>query len=256
MFFKKDEVSKILEDFKNYAYKDKEFLQFMKGLRSLYEKSIEEVMKPMVDVIVVSEDDSLEEMVERFVKYRYSKYPVISYEGDKIVGIAHIKDVIMYLDRIKNLTVKEISRKPVYLPHSMSCMKALRILQKNRMSMGLVVDEFGNVIGIITIEDLLEEVAGEIYEEHDVEEFRYEVLEDGWVRLSAKLSVSEVEEILGVSLGEVESSTIGGYLIEKLGRIPEKGEEIDIPPLKFFVEEVEPQRVKTIRVKKVGYEVY
>jgi len=78
----------------------------------------------------------------------------------------------------------------------------------------------------------------------------------GGVRLSAKLSVSEVEEMLGVSLGEVESSTIGGYLIEKLGRIPEKGEEIDIPPLKFFVEEVEPQRVKTIRVKKVGYEVY
>jgi putative hemolysin len=111
MFFKKDEISKILEDFKNYAYKDKEFLQFMRGLRSLYEKSIEEVMKPMVDVIVVSEDNSLEEMVERFVKYRYSKYPVISYEGDKIVGIAHIKDVIMYLDRIKNLTVKEISRK-------------------------------------------------------------------------------------------------------------------------------------------------
>jgi len=118
-----------------------------------------------------------------------------------------------------------------------------------------VVDEFGNVIGIITLEDLLEEVVGEIYEEHDVEEFRYEILEDGWIRLSAKLPISEVEEILGLDLEEVESSTIGGYLIEKLGRIPEKGEEIDIPPLKFFVEEVEPQRIKTIRVKKVGYEV-
>jgi Hemolysins and related proteins containing CBS domains len=130
MFFKKDEVSKILEDFKNYAYKDKEFLQFLKGLKSLYEKSVEEVMKPMVDVVVISEDDNLEDIMERFIKYRYSKYPVISYEGDKIVGIAHIKDVIMYLDNIKKLTVKEISRNPVYLPHSMSCMKALRILQK------------------------------------------------------------------------------------------------------------------------------
>ncbi len=255
MFFRRDEVSKLLDEFREYAYNDKEFLQFLKGLKSLYQKSVEEVMKPMVDVVVVSEDDSLKEMVDRFVKYRYSKYPVMSYEGDKIVGIAHIKDVIIYLDNIESLTVKEVSRKPIYLPHSMSCMKALRILQRNRMSMGLVVDEFGNVIGIITLEDLLEEVVGEIYEEHDVEEFRYEILEDGWVRLSAKLSISEVEEILGVNLGEVESSSIGGYLIEKIGRIPEKGEEINIPPLKFLVEDVEPQRIKTIRVRKIGYEV-
>ncbi len=255
MFFRRDEISKLLDEFREYAYDDQEFLQFLKGLKSLYQKSVEEVMKPMVDVVVVSEDDSLKEMVDRFVKYRYSKYPVMSYEGDKIVGIAHIKDVIIYLDNIENLTVKEVSRKPIYLPHSMSCMKALRILQRNRMSMGLVVDEFGNVIGIITLEDLLEEVVGEIYEEHDVEEFRYEVLEDGWIRLSAKLSISEVEEILGVNLGEVESSSIGGYLIEKIGRIPEKGEEINIPPLKFLVEDVEPQRIKTIRVRKIGYEV-
>ncbi|MEO0147272.1 MAG: hemolysin family protein [candidate division WOR-3 bacterium] len=258
MFFKKDELGKIIDKFRQEASKDGEFFQVLKGLQNLYEHTVEEVMKPRVDVVMLSETDTLREMVEKFVEHRYSKYPVISEDGDKIIGVAHIKDLLLHLeDDIDKLTVRDIMREPFYIPHSMSCLRALKFLQQKRLSIGLVVDEYGNVIGIVTIEDLLEEIVGEIYEEHDKDEFRYEYLENGWIRMSAKLSLSEVEEILGIEFGETESSSIGGYVIEKLGRMPEKGEEFEIPPLKFIIEDVEPQRIITLLVRKAdGNEIY
>lgn len=250
MFFKKDELSNLLEYFRQKAKDDKEFYQMLKGVKRIYEHTAEDVMKPRVDLVMLHEDDTLKDMIEKFIEHRYSKYPVISKDGDKIVGVAYIKDVFLHMDNLDGKLVGEIMKEPFYIPHSMNCLKALQSLQERRLSIGIVVDEYGSVIGIVTIEDILEEIVGEIYEEHDKTEFRYEVLEDGWIRASAKLPLSEVEEILGVSFEQTESSSIGGYVIEKLGRIPDKGEKFKIPPLEFVAEEVHPQRIITLLIKK------
>ncbi len=250
MFFKKDELGRLLESFKHLADRDKEFHKVLKGLKRLYEHTAEEAMKPRVDIVMLSENDTLKDLVDKFVEHRYSKYPVISEDGDKIVGVAYIKDVFLHLDKdLSGIQVKNIMRKPFYIPHSMSCLKALKSLQKENLSVGLVVDEYGSVIGIVTIEDLVEEIVGEIYEEHDKAEFRYETLENGWVRVSAKLPLSEVEDILGIEFGETESTSIGGYVIENLGRIPERGEEFNINSLMFIAEDVQPQRIVTLLIK-------
>ncbi len=255
MFFKRDELKDLLNDLKKHAERDKELLDLLKGVYRLSTKTTEEVMRPRVDVIMVSEDDTLMDLVEKFKEHRYSKYPVLSSEGDRIVGVAHIKDVFFHMNEdLSAVPVSRIRRDALFVPGAQSCYRTLKSMQQERVSMGMVVDEYGSVIGIVTIEDLLEEIVGEIYEEHDLKEEKYEPLEDGSFLVNARISISELEEILGVDLGETESTSVAGLIIEKLGGLPKEGDVVKVNGLEMEVKEVTPQRILSVVVRRVGGE--
>ncbi len=255
MFFKRDELKDLLNDLKKHAERDKELLDLLKGVYRLSTKTTEEVMRPRVDVIMVSEDDTLMDLVEKFKEHRYSKYPVLSSEGDRIVGVAHIKDVFFHMNEdLSAVPVSRIRRDALFVPGAQSCYRTLKSMQQERVSMGMVVDEYGSVIGIVTIEDLLEEIVGEIYEEHDLKEEKYEPLEDGSFLVNARISISELEEILGVDLGETESTSVAGLIIEKFGGLPKEGDVVKVNGLEMEVKEVTPQRILSVVVRRVGGE--
>ncbi|NPB04444.1 MAG: HlyC/CorC family transporter [Thermotogae bacterium] len=254
MFFKKDDNDKLLEDLKELLKENDKFADLLKGVKRSMEKNVEEVMRPRTEVIMVLEDDSLDDLVQKFVQHRYSKYPVLSERENKIVGIAHIKDVFFHLDKdLKDVLVKEIKKEALFIPATQNCIMALKDLQRRRTSMGIVVDEYGSEIGIVTIEDILEEIVGDIYEEHD----RYEVhivqiaKDPPTYEVSAWLPLSELEERLSVDFGETESTSVGGFMIEKLGRMPEKGERITVENLEIVATEVSPQRVQKVLIRKL-----
>ncbi len=255
MFFRKSELDELLDDLRKSAEKDGELLDLLKGVYRLSTKTTEEVMRPRVDVVMVSENDTLMDLVEKFKEHRYSKYPVLSAEGDKIVGVAHIKDVFFHLNEDLNaVPVSRIRRDALFVPGAQSCYRTLKSMQQESVSMGMVVDEYGSVIGIVTIEDLLEEIVGEIYEEHDLKEEKYEPLEDGSFLVNARISISELEELLGVDLGETESTSVAGLIIERLGGLPKGGEVVRVDGLEMEVKEVTPQRILSVIVRRAEEE--
>lgn len=255
MFFRKSELDELLDELRKHAEKDEEVLALLKGVYRLSTKTTEEVMRPRVDVVMVSEDDTLMDLVEKFKEHRYSKYPVLSAEGDRIVGVAHIKDVFFHLNEdLNSVPVSRIRRDALFVPGAQSCYKTLKNMQKESVSMGMVVDEYGSVIGIVTIEDLLEEIVGEIYEEHDLKEEKYEPLGDGSYLVNARISISELEDLFGVDLGETESTSVAGLIIERLGGLPKGGEVVRVDGLEMEVKEVTPQRILSVVVRRTGGE--
>jgi len=252
MFFRKSDLDELLDDIKALAGKDKELVDLIKGIHRLSTRTTEEVMRPRVDVVMVSEDDTLMDLVEKFREHRYSKYPVLSSEGDRIVGVAHIKDVFFHLDKdLSSVPVSDIMRDAFFVPAAQVCYKTLKALQREKISLAMVVDEYGSVIGIVTIEDLVEEIVGEIYEEHDLQEEKYRELEDGSYLVNAWMPISELEDLLGVDFGETESTSVGGFLIEKLGGLPEEGKVVRVDGVELEAREVTPQRILSVVVRKV-----
>ncbi len=261
MFFKRDEIDLIVEELKEKVQTQRDLrdlYDLLKGVKRLYEKTTEEVMKPRIDVVMISEDDTLQDLVDKFLEHKYSRYPVLSSSGDRIVGIAHVKDVFSHINEdLRTIKVRDIlkgneKREPTFIPASQNCLRTLKELQSKKVAIGIVVDEYGNVIGIVTIEDLLEEIVGEIYEEHDREEEKYEKIDKGRYIFNASVPLAEVEEMLGIDFGDTESTSLGGFIIERMGSIPNVGESIRVGDYVLTVKEVSPQRILKVLVEKWG----
>ncbi len=215
------------------------------------DKTVEEVMVPRVDMVTLRENMSAMEVIGVYKKHGYSKMPVFRESGEGVIGILYIKELIRNIERIDSLKAKDLAIRPYYIPDSKRVLDALREFQKRRVSIALVVDEFGSVLGLITLEDLLEEIVGEIFEEFDVEEVQYQQLDDGSYIINTRIDLEEASKILGVPLESEDVHTLAGYLMEKLERVPLKGEKFEINGVAFEVVEGSQQRVKKVKAKVV-----
>lgn len=213
------------------------------------DKTVEEAMIPRVDMVTVRENMSAMDVIGVYKKHGYSKMPIFRDSGEGVVGILYIKELIRNIEKIKTLKARDLAIRPYYIPDSKKVLDALREFQKRRVSIALVVDEFGSVLGLITLEDLLEEIVGEIFEEFDVEEVQYQSLEDGSYIFNTRIELEEASKILGVNLESEDVHTLAGYLMEKLERVPLKGEKFEINGVAFEVIEGTQQRVKKVKAK-------
>ena len=223
-------------------------------IRSIFELGetlVREVMVPRPDVVSVAASDPIGEVVRAAVDGGYSRLPVRAPEdADRFVGVVYAKDLLRRLatepDRIDWLDLK---RPPTFVPETKRCDELLRELQSEAVHLALVVDEYGEFVGLVTIEDVLEEIVGEIVDEHDHEEVLVEPLGDGRVRVDARLGVDDLNELLGVSLPEEGWDTVGGLLFATLGRIPVAGERIELGGAAIEVERVQGRRVAKVVVE-------
>ncbi len=186
-----------------------------------------------------------------FRKTGFSKMPVIRDRVDHITGILHIKELLRHLGKSDVKTVKDIALNPSFFPENKNVLETLQEFQKRRLSIGIVVDEFGSVLGLITLEDLLEEIVGEIWEEFDRMETLYEVQPDGSILFQTKIELEEASEVLGVPLDGGEVATLGGWIMAHLNRVPSEGETFEIQGLEFTVVEATPQRLKRVLVRRL-----
>ncbi len=211
-------------------------------------KTLAEIMVPRVDMVAVKAAMSLREVVQVFRQHGYSKMPVIEKRMDQVVGVVHIKEVIRYLDRLDTKTARDIALPPRFFPETKTVLETLEEFKRNRVSLGLVVDERGTVVGLVTLEDLLEEIVGEIQEEYDREEKLYEVRTDGTILMNSKLEIQKVAELLGLEIPKNGNriSTLGGLLMASLDHVPAPGEKITIQGVEFEVLEASPQRVQWV----------
>ena len=232
---------------------ENELLKNLAGLRGI---TASDVMVPRVDIVSVAMSDDFNEIVKQLIKTNHSRVPVRNENLDDIVGILHIKDVLANLFLKEKQNIQTLLKKPIFVSPSISLLDLLYEMRIKRRHLALVVDEYGGIDGLVTIEDLVEELVGEIEDEHDLSsECRLEKLEDGSIVVEARiiidLLVDFTQSVRKEDLNE-EIETLGGFIVSIAGRVPVKGEVIKYSPsgLKFEILEADPRKV--ILVKIIG----
>jgi putative hemolysin len=230
--------------------------EMIRGVIDLEETVVREVMTPRVDVVGISEEATLRDLLAATTLHGYSRLPVYRESLDDVRGVVYARDLLKYLGRSDDLEttrVAELMQPPQYVPETSSVLALMRDMRLRKNHLAVVVDEFGGTAGLVTLEDIIEEITGEIYDETDEEEeLDFEDLADGSVRIRASVHLEEVEDRFRVDLGEEgegEYDTLAGFLISELGRIPQVGESLAVPGMRFTVEEADERRVTIVRAE-------
>ncbi len=205
-----------------------------------------EVMVPRTDVVYIERTKTLRQAMSLFLRSGFSRIPVVGEDLDDIVGFAYIKDISKRVfDRQAAQTTEQVESmmRPVFhVPDSKPVDDLLREMQAERRHIAVVVDEYGGTAGVVTIEDILEEIVGEITDEFDPEEQSVEALEDGSRRVSARFPVDDLDEILGVGIEDDEIDSVGGLMAKYLGKVPIPGSTVEVEGLRFTAEEAKGRR--------------
>ncbi len=217
------------------------------------DKKVREVMTDRTKMVCIEQNSSLEDLRKIIKDSDYSRIPVYHQQRDKIVGVVHIKD-LFGADKSKH-GVKEIMRSPIFVPYATPLSVVLKELKKERTHLAIVVDEYGGVGGIVTMEDLLEEIVGEIEDEYDEHKHNGEeikIQKDGSAIVSAEADIDEVNEKLGIFLPENADvyESVGGFIESQLGKIPQKGESIEHSGVRIDILESDEKRIKKVRITK------
>jgi putative hemolysin len=229
---------------------------FINNVFDFDDKVVADVMVHRTRVVAISLDSSLDDIVEIINSEKFTRIPVYEDSIDNIVGVLHVKDLLLYFtNNRENLPfdIKNFIRKPYFVPESKKLDELFRELQVKKIHMVVVVDEYGGTAGIITVEDLLEEIVGSILDEYDEEEYKYEKLDESTYLFDGSISLNQVAELIGVILPVEEYETLSGYVIGQLGQIPEEDEKpvVELDNLVFKVEEIEDKMLSRIKVCKV-----
>ena len=210
--------------------------------------SVEEVMIPRIDMIAIEENCSLEEIIEIFKKEQFSRIPVYQGTIDYIIGILYIKDLIFFDMSKENFDIKKYIRKPYFTYEFKPITELFSEMRSKRIHMAIVLDEYGGTAGIITIEDLVEEIVGDIRDEYDEREHEIESISENEFIVCGSTKIDDVNEIIGIDIESEDFDSLGGFVIGELGRLPENGETVQYSNIKFIVEKVDKNRIEKIRI--------
>src|SRR5690606_3811928 len=211
-----------------------------------------DIMAPRVDILAWKADLRLEEIVDRLRTVPYSRVPVYGESIDDITGILYVREAYEALVGGRgSLRLSELAREPFFIPGSLSLPKLLRDFQLRRIHMGIVADEFGGTDGLVTLEDVLEELVGEIEDELDVTEEMIVRVSRNEIEAAGAVELREVNYAFNVSLPYLEYRSLNGFILEELGRVPEAGEKVELPGLEIEIVEASETQVVRARLRKL-----
>jgi len=211
---------------------------------------VREVMVPRPDMMGVEADATVDEALQKAIDAGYSRLPAYGEGPDDILGLVYLKDIIRRVRESDGAQTKlrDLVRPAVFVPEQKKVAELLREMQQDKFHMAIVIDEYGGTAGLVTLEDLLEEIVGEIVDEYDVEAPKVERLPDGGVRVAGGTPIDEVNELLDVELPDTDWDTVGGLMFNLLGHVPVEGEAVDFQGLEFRAERVQGRRILTVRI--------
>jgi len=208
-----------------------------------------EAMVQRLDMVCIDADDGYKEIISLFKEEQFSRMPVYEESADDIIGIVNIKDIIfLEEDEIANFDIRNYVREAFFTYEFKKITELLEEMKKDKSQMAIVVDEYGGTAGLITIEDLVEEIVGEIEDEYDEDESDIEVIKEDEYIIDGSKKISEVNELIGTNLESEEFDSIGGFIIGHLKRLPEEHEVIEVDGVKLCIESLDKNRIKKIRV--------
>lgn len=237
---------------------DKEEKEMINNVFEFNDKVVSEIMVPRTEIYAVDMNLSISKVLEEITDdddFRFSRIPVYDETIDEIKGVVYIKDILLSTKN-KNVKIKNLVKEAYYVPETKPLNELFNELRKNRKQIAIVVDEYGGTAGVVTMEDILEEIVGEIYDEYDEVEKIFEKLDENTFRLSGSMSVSDVEKVLDTAIPEGDYDTLSGYLVELLGRIPDDKERstIETPGVTYKIEKAEDMRIVSVKATKIVVE--
>ncbi len=262
--FRENLVGKIVESDLNLAKRKFEFLlhtsgqgemldenQMLKNVFEFKDKTVREIMVPRTRVVALDINAPREKVIKVVLNEGYSRLPVYKYNIDNIIGIVYAKDLINYIEEPNLFVLYDLLRPAYFVPETKKISELLRELQRNKIHMAIVVDEFGAFKGIVTLEDILEEIVGEIHDEYDKVEKNYDVLSDGSIIVDAGMLVSDFNKTFDENIPEgTDYESIGGFVSKIAGKIPNENEKIRYKSLIFEVTKRTKQKIMELKITK------
>jgi CBS domain containing-hemolysin-like protein len=218
----------------------------------LGEQPVREVMVPRIDIVAAPANSTVRDVVDRIVESGHSRIPLYDGTIDNIIGVVYAKDLLRFLrDGSQTAPVRPLAREAAYVPETKKVDDLLHEMQQTRVHVAIVVDEYGGTAGLITIEDLIEEIVGEIRDEYDVEESMIEEVSDREALFDARVSIRDVNDTLDLNIEDEDFDTLGGLLYHELGKVPNVGDEVRVDGALVTVLSTTGRRVRKVRVTKV-----
>ena len=246
----KEDLFEILQEAKNKRLLDSEALQMIHGVLQFSEAKVRDVMIPRAQMTVVAKDAELKEIFPVVIETAHSRFPVIAEDRSEVVGILLAKDLLPYILKNETHKVEEIMRPTVIVPESKRLNVLLKEFRTDKNHMAIVVDEYGTTAGLVTIEDVLEQIVGEIEDEHDPEEEEFVILrKENEFSIKALMPIEDFNEYFSINLEDNEFDTIGGWVIHQLEHMPKKGEKLEYEHFKFEVLRADNRRVHLLKLK-------
>ncbi len=220
----------------------------IRGVFTLSETTVKEVMVPRIDVAFVSLDMDPKEVVEKVGESGHSRLPVYKDTIDNVVGVLYAKDLLSYYLSNEPFEVEKVIRKPFFVPDSKRLDSLLREMRRRRVHIAVAVDEYGGVSGIVCLEDILEEIVGEIQDEFDNE--REDILEIGEkvYLCDARVDIEDLNEELHLTLPDQDFDTLGGFVFDLFGKIPVKYEKVSYENMDFVIQDMDGHKIKTVKI--------
>ncbi|MFT5176528.1 MAG: magnesium and cobalt transporter [Gammaproteobacteria bacterium] len=248
----RDELVEILRDAQSRGLVGIDVLAIVEGALHVGDLQVRDIMIPRSQMVVVSADSAPEDFVSVVVESGHSRFPVVGDNRDQVEGVLLAKDLLAYFaaEEHPNFDLDDVMRPVVYIPESKRLNVLLAEFRANRNHMAIVVDEYGGVAGLVTIEDVIEQIVGEIDDEHDGED------EDGYIRrltdgehsVKALTPIEDFNEFFNTTISDEDFDTVGGLVIKALGHLPKRGESVDVSGLTFHVLRADQRRVHLLRV--------
>ncbi len=221
----------------------------LQSILELDETILREIMIPRTDMVCVDADAPFGNILKAILSSGHSRIPVYQNNIDNIIGLVYAKDLLRFWGRpIDNISLAEIMRPPLLVPESKQVSVLLKELQSACVHIAIVIDEYGGTSGLVTIEDLIEEIVGEIQDEYDHEEEWLVKQPDGSLLVDSRLDIEEFEEYFGIEVAREKFDTIGGYIVEQSGRVPAVGEQVRIGDFDMLIEQGDQRAIRQIRI--------
>ena len=215
---------------------------------------VREIMIPRTEIVAVSTEDSLQEIIAEVINSHYTRIPVYRGSIDNIIGILNVKDLVKYLpgDMKSSSDIFSNLAKPYYIPETKNAHLLFSELKNNKKHMAIVIDEYGGTSGLVTLEDLLEEIVGDIRDEHDESADSEGIVQtvEGAIVVDGRTEIEKIEEYLEKTLGRGRYETIGGLILNEIRRIPRSGEKFRIEGMDITIETADERSIKKVKIKK------
>jgi magnesium and cobalt transporter len=249
----RDQLIRLLHSAYDRNLLDADALSWIEGALQVSDMKVRDVMVPRAQMDVIDINETPDRFIPQVIATAHSRFPVIDRDRDHVIGILLAKDLLRYYAGEEEFNVREMLRPAVFVPESKRLNVLLREFRKIRNHMAIVVDEYGGVAGLVTIEDVLELIVGDIEDEYDFDELEDNVLRErgGRWRVKAQTEIADFNQVFGSAFSDAEYDTVGGLVIHRFGRLPKRGESVTIDGLKFTVMRGDSRRLHTLQVERV-----
>lgn len=244
-----DEIRSIIQYGEHAGVVAKDKRRMLHGIFDLAEIRVRDVMVPRTEVVGIEAGTSFADVVKLAAKEHHSRFPVYDSNLDSVVGVIHSKEILNYLDRPEEFSLVDVARPPFFVPEAKPIESLLQAFRRKHLHLAVVVDEYGGVEGICTLEDIVEEIVGEIQDEYDEEEILVQPLGPNRYLIDGSTTLRYINRRFGLNLSEEHVNTLAGFLLHQLGSIPEEGDVCEADDARFTVIQVEDRRIEKIEMQ-------